>query len=94
MRTSFHHQPEAQHPNFLLSTTRQPDYPIYRGKTGQHMLTASFSHFDPSATLGGRVCCDAQRGISWTGVVGCDPRLMGAQMRRRKFITLPFSARA
>jgi hypothetical protein len=30
MRTSFHHQPEAQHPNFPLSASWQADYPIYR----------------------------------------------------------------
>jgi len=29
MRTSFHHQPEAQHPNFQLSTSWQADYPIF-----------------------------------------------------------------
>jgi hypothetical protein len=29
MRTSFHHQPEAQHPNFQLSTSCQADYPIF-----------------------------------------------------------------
>ena len=29
---SFHHQPEAQHPNFPLSASWQADYPIYRGK--------------------------------------------------------------
>ena len=28
MRTSFHHQPEAQHPNFPLSASWQADYPI------------------------------------------------------------------
>ena len=28
MRTSFHHQPEAQHPNFPLSVSWQADYPI------------------------------------------------------------------
>ena len=28
MQTSFHHQPEAQHPNFQLSTSWQADYPI------------------------------------------------------------------
>jgi hypothetical protein len=33
MRTSFHHQPEAQHPNFQLSTSWQADYPIFRGHT-------------------------------------------------------------
>jgi hypothetical protein len=31
MRTSFHHQPEAQHPIFQLSTGWQADYPIFRG---------------------------------------------------------------
>ena len=30
MRTSFHHQPEAQHPNFQPSTSWQADYPIFR----------------------------------------------------------------
>ena len=29
MRPSFHHQPEAQHPNFQLSTSWQADYPIF-----------------------------------------------------------------
>jgi hypothetical protein len=29
MQTSFHHQPEAQHPNFPLSTSWQADYPIF-----------------------------------------------------------------
>src|SRR5215467_11304028 len=32
MRTSFHHQPEAQHPIFQLSTSWQADYPIFRVK--------------------------------------------------------------
>src|ERR1700757_1232650 len=32
MRTSFHHQPEAQHPNFPLSVSWQADYPIFRGE--------------------------------------------------------------
>jgi hypothetical protein len=32
MRTSFHHQPEAQPPNFQLSTSWQADYPIFRGE--------------------------------------------------------------
>ena len=34
MRTSFHHQPEAQHPIFQLSTSWQADYPIFRGQSG------------------------------------------------------------
>jgi hypothetical protein len=33
MRTSFHHQPEAQHPNFQLCTSWQADYPIYWHET-------------------------------------------------------------
>ena len=32
MRTSFHHQPEAQHPNFPLSASWQADYPIFGGE--------------------------------------------------------------
>jgi hypothetical protein len=38
MRTSFHHQPEAQHPNFQLSTSWQADYPIFWGKSGHTSL--------------------------------------------------------
>ena len=34
MRTSFHHQPEAQHPNFQLSTSWQADYPIFWRHSG------------------------------------------------------------
>jgi len=40
MRTSFHHQPEAQHPIFQLSTSWQADYPIFRE---QSRLTAGVS---------------------------------------------------
>jgi hypothetical protein len=32
MRTSFHHQPEAQHPNFQLSVSSPADYPIFGSK--------------------------------------------------------------
>ena len=52
MRTSFHHQPEAQHPNFPLSASWQADYPIFRGQSG---LTADVSRmpgFDPKETSG------------------------------------------
>jgi hypothetical protein len=41
MRTSFHHQPEAQHPNFPLSTSWQADYPIFRGEADMHDRLAS-----------------------------------------------------
>src|SRR6516162_4166151 len=43
MRTSFHHQPEAQHPIFQLSTSWQADYPIFRGQSEK----LSLSTFDP-----------------------------------------------
>jgi hypothetical protein len=36
MRTSFHHQPEAQHPN-SSSTSWQADYPIFRGQSGHRL---------------------------------------------------------
>src|SRR5262249_54676184 len=36
------------------------------------------SRFDPERSIGGRPCCDAQRGISYHGVVGCDPRIEGS----------------
>ena len=38
MRTSFHHQPEAQHPNLQRSTRRPADYPIYRTNTGHRSV--------------------------------------------------------
>jgi len=40
MRTSFHHQPEAQHPNFQLSTSWSADYPIFRGVKRTRQATA------------------------------------------------------
>jgi hypothetical protein len=44
MRTSFHHQPEAQHPIFQLSTSWQADYPIFRGKADiSHRLPTTVS---------------------------------------------------
>jgi hypothetical protein len=52
MRTSLHHQPEAQHPNFPLSTSWQADYPIFcaaRGALGR--LALKFRrHFPQSAS--------------------------------------------
>ena len=38
MRTSFHHQPEAQRPNFQLFASWQADYPIFRGQSGYWSL--------------------------------------------------------
>jgi hypothetical protein len=36
MRTSFHHQPEAQHLILQLSTSWQADYPIFRDIADVH----------------------------------------------------------
>ena len=48
MRTSFHHQPEAQHPNFQLSTSWQADYPIFREQTRNLLLGLSLIVLNPS----------------------------------------------
>jgi hypothetical protein len=55
MRTSFHHQPEAQHPIFQLSTSWQADYPIFRSEAdiqGRVALISSVAN-DPKRTLEG-----------------------------------------
>ena len=41
MRTSFHHQPEAQHPNFPLSVSWQADYPILWHKADMPMAPSN-----------------------------------------------------
>ena len=51
MRTSFHHQPEAQHPNFQLSASWQADYPIFRRQSGRDVLVLSLSASDPKRTF-------------------------------------------
>ena len=52
MRTSFHHQPEAQHPNFQLSTSWQADYPIFWGEADLHCQPALIASdaIDPKRT--------------------------------------------
>ena len=52
MRTSFHHQPEAQHPIFQLSTSWQADYPIFRVTADIHARVASTASVvnDPKPT--------------------------------------------
>jgi len=52
MRTSFHHQPEAQHPIFQLSTSWQADYPIFRSEADMHRDVASTASVatDPKRT--------------------------------------------
>jgi len=42
MRTSFHHRPEAQHPNFPLSVSWQADYPIFRGEADMARRRAAY----------------------------------------------------
>jgi hypothetical protein len=39
--TSFHHQPEAQHPKSSAIHKLPADYPIFRGKSGHHSSRAS-----------------------------------------------------
>ena len=53
MRTSFHHQPEAQHPIFQLSTSWQADYPIFRGEADMNRGVASTGSVadDPERSL-------------------------------------------
>jgi len=55
MRTSFHHQPEAQHPNFQLATSWHADYPIFRDEADMHgrmAWTASVA-IDPNGSYAG-----------------------------------------
>src|SRR5262245_8082728 len=61
MRTSFHHQPEAQHPNFLLSTSWQADYPIFRSEADMHGRVAwtALDVDDPNRTQMGLKSCSA-----------------------------------
>jgi hypothetical protein len=56
MRTSFHHQPEAQHPNFQLSTSWQADYPIFGSHCG---LKSDISRGPRSAIKTGLSCTAA-----------------------------------
>jgi hypothetical protein len=55
MRTSFHHQPEAQHPNFQLSTSWQADYPIFWGEADMPRPQAAYRSvaIDPKRSSGG-----------------------------------------
>jgi hypothetical protein len=52
MRTSFHHQPEAQHLILQLSTSWQADYPIFWGEAGMRCRIISIisAAFDPNPT--------------------------------------------
>src|SRR6266511_798314 len=71
MRTSFHHQPEAQHPNFQLSTSWQADYPIFGSLCGLKV-----GHFPRSEKCQQRPSADARFGslpaVCWTGLSGAE----------------------
>jgi hypothetical protein len=58
MRTSFHHQPEAQHPNFQLSISWQADYPIFWGEADMPRLPVTYRSGanDPKRTSGHWFC--------------------------------------
>src|SRR5436190_20389668 len=66
-RTSFHHQPEAQHLKSSAIHKLPADYPIFRGYSGREMLAVRLSHFDSSLPFDlpfdDQFCCGAQRGI-------------------------------
>ena len=66
MRTSFHHQPEAQHPKSSAIHKLPADYPIYWMESGLHWLAMSISAFDPKRTQ--RLCATlVLRGVSVAG---------------------------
>ena len=46
------------------------------------------SGFDPKRTRGVETCCDAQRGISYHGMVWWNLGFEGRHTRRREFITV------
>ena len=48
MVTSFHHQPEAQHPNSSAINKLPTDYTIFERKTGNHRIILCISSFDRS----------------------------------------------
>jgi hypothetical protein len=50
-RTSFHHQPEAQHPKSSAIHKLPADYPIFRGKSGHAPDITAMTGFDPTETL-------------------------------------------
>jgi hypothetical protein len=50
-RTSFDHQPEAQHPKSSAIHKLPADYPIFRGQTGNLLLDLSLTCFEPKQSL-------------------------------------------
>ena len=93
MRTSFHHQPEAQHPNFQLSTSWQADYPIFRGKADMDdraALTASVVD-DPKRVEGAITRWVNMEMTTMTLKVQYLTKLEeGTQIRAGWYVTTPF----
>ena len=71
MRTSFHHQPEAQHPIFQLSTSWQADYPIVRAEADmpQPPVASGSGANDPKRTFAGSKFCTAAVSCRTLGVL-------------------------
>src|SRR5258705_9175315 len=56
--------------------------------SGKHLLSLSFSGFDPISDVGCQFCCHATHIAQFRAVVGCSRWLKGMTMKRREFITL------
>jgi hypothetical protein len=61
MRTSFHHQPEAQHPKSSAIHKLPADYPIFRSKADMRSRLALMvsGAIDPKRTSGHRAQSDS-----------------------------------
>ena len=79
MRTSFHRQPEAQHPNFPLSTSWQADYPIYlfacrSKKLGFRSNELAWSSVGASCSDHGEAYEGGEDGRAWRSLVAPAPQ--------------------
>jgi hypothetical protein len=84
MRTSFHHQPEAQHPIFQLSTSWQADYPIFRCKADMQRGVAPIASVanDPKRT-------NVTMTFSQCGVFGATKKALAFSSPAGAFSALP-----
>jgi hypothetical protein len=62
MRTSFHHQPEAQHPKFFSYPQAAGRLPHLWGVKRTFGSAAAMSANDPKRTSARAFCCDAVHG--------------------------------
>src|SRR6516164_10022673 len=100
MRTSFHHQPEAQHPIFQLSTSWQADYPIFRTQSrhAANLPRAGTTRLTPSrpqvCSATGRPVAEqpayTRREIDYPATVSSlvVSGMQFDQVKRRQFVTL------